>query len=345
MDHPAYAHPCPACTAPNIEAARFCRVCGTRIVRAGWVGKRSATPWIAAAIAGGLLVLACLVVAYLGSLRATAVKAMANAYAEISGAQRAGAGVWLSDEYGRAYRAYEMAKSESAAGKWPAARRSALGAESLAMPLAGRMVVLVSRRLTAVTQLVESARAFVDDGDDVISGDYDRARRALESARGRQTSSDFAGAMRWTTVADTSARRIVRLAAARANPLTMIEAKVRNVGQDGTSYSGFQQRFRRDEIRYISSRFVLANNLYGLEDADVTFAIRISGPQGLVSGWSSPDGYTLESEELVRKDQSQHVFERGWGSPSGGTYQAGSYSVALYANGKYMGSTDFSVGY
>jgi hypothetical protein len=151
--------------------------------------------------------------------------------------------------------------------------------------------------------------------------------------------------MRWTTVADTSARRIVRLAAARANPLTMIEAKVRNVGQDGTSYSGFQQRFRRDEIRYISSRFVLANNLYGLEDADVTFAIRISGPQGLVSGWSSPDGYTLESEELVRKDQSQHVFERGWGSPSGGTYQAGSYSVALYANGKYMGSTDFSVGY
>ena len=74
-----------------------------------------------------------------------------------------------------------------------------------------------------------------------------------------------------------------------------------------------------------------------------TFDVKIYKPDGsLVTGTSSPSGYTYSSTETIYPGNNQVTFP-GWGNDNGGYYTPGTYRFEVWHDGNFVYSTDVSL--
>jgi|GEM_PF-4693579 len=74
-----------------------------------------------------------------------------------------------------------------------------------------------------------------------------------------------------------------------------------------------------------------------------TFDVKIYKPDGsLVTGTSSPSGYTYSSTETIYPGNNQVTFH-GWGNNNGGSYTPGTYRFEVWHDGKCLYSTSVSL--
>lgn len=74
-----------------------------------------------------------------------------------------------------------------------------------------------------------------------------------------------------------------------------------------------------------------------------TFDVKIYKPDGsLVTGTSSPSGYTYSSTETIYPGNNQVTFH-GWGNDNGGHYTPGTYRYELWHDGNFVYSTNVSL--
>lgn len=94
--------------------------------------------------------------------------------------------------------------------------------------------------------------------------------------------------------------------------------------------------------RYIKSKITYSCPLYEAGEKD--FYIKITKSDGtLLSGSSSPAGFTTKTKVKILYGDNNSVEIIGWGTANGGFYKPGTYTYEIWCDGRLLISRDFSI--
>ena len=121
--------------------------------------------------------------------------------------------------------------------------------------------------------------------------------------------------------------------------LTISNIRLRNETKDDKPLSGFTNRYRRADIRYLTYYITVTNE--GGDPVTGKLGVKFIGPDGtLARNAKSPDDYTFE--DTISIDQkSDHT--NGYGNNEGNVFDIGKNSIEFWWNGRKIGSTTFEV--
>ena len=103
----------------------------------------------------------------------------------------------------------------------------------------------------------------------------------------------------------------------------------------GTSLYSSKMRYLRPKITY---------DLMNRDIEKVELSVKIIKPDGyLMTGTSSPDGYTQKMERNVEYGNNNYLYLIGWGNKNGGTYVTGQYTYEIWYQGKMIKSKSFYI--
>lgn len=185
-------------------------------------------------------------------------------------------------------------------------------------------------------QVFQSAQSCPDKPEnDDLKAKISECRRkilAIEEAR-RQREEE-------TRRAEESHRREVETAAKAYMDITGIAFK--NEDYDSKELTPYGKPLYVGGVKYVTPK--ITYNGLSSEEKQVELYVKIFGPdQKLLTGSSSPDGYTTKKNYTVRPGK-QELTLAGWGNNTGGTYyKAGRHRYEIWYEGRKIYSADFTI--
>lgn len=123
--------------------------------------------------------------------------------------------------------------------------------------------------------------------------------------------------------------------------VTITRLQVGNTNYDGDVLTSYGGTLYADELKYATPKLTYTCSR---SVSNVTLYTKIYRPDGtMMTGSSSPSGYTTSDEADFEKGNSQTLVLPGWGNNDGGSYQKGLYRWELWYKSKRLISSTFQV--
>jgi hypothetical protein len=122
------------------------------------------------------------------------------------------------------------------------------------------------------------------------------------------------------------------------NDYKFTEMKFFESPYDITPYGSrtYTNRFSVDNTRYVSTEITVRNYLYRVRDFEINVLMEYVNPDGSLRG-------KVTGVFRVQRDWESAIYPGGWGARTGGTWPVGVYTVKLYLDGRYTGSSTFEI--
>lgn len=109
--------------------------------------------------------------------------------------------------------------------------------------------------------------------------------------------------------------------------------RVGNYSNDGKWLNTPGSNLQSSEMRFLKPQLTLSANSNG----NVTFYVKIIGPNGsIITGDSSPEGYSFSTTCRVRRGNNQNLDLNGWGNSETSIYQTGVYMMEIWYNNECL---------
>lgn len=122
---------------------------------------------------------------------------------------------------------------------------------------------------------------------------------------------------------------------------------IKNVSFANSDKNGNVEGNYGDTLYASQIRYLLSTMTYdGLSDESQTINlhIKIIDPYGnIVSGASSPSGYSYDTQVTIEPGTSKSIQLSGWGNSNGGTYVAGKYQFEIWYKEKKLFGCDINI--
>ena len=100
-----------------------------------------------------------------------------------------------------------------------------------------------------------------------------------------------------------------------------------NTDTDNTIIDNYDSKLYAKEVKYLKPRI----SYKGLSNEEITLNIKLIDEDGkLKTGTGSPEGFTYSKEVTVEVGTGKHIILPGWGTPKGGSYDAGLYKLEVW---------------
>lgn len=111
---------------------------------------------------------------------------------------------------------------------------------------------------------------------------------------------------------------------------------------DGTIYDDWGSILYASKMKYMYARATYSNSSNSTQDLE--FYVKLYMPDGtLMSGSSSPHGYTYSHTVTIKPGGSNTVELSGWGNKNGGVYTSGKYLFELWYKEKKLYETAITI--
>lgn len=123
---------------------------------------------------------------------------------------------------------------------------------------------------------------------------------------------------------------------------TISTADFCNVTNEGTIIDGYGYALYAKKIKYVKPKITYFSKV--ASEKEVTVDVKILKPDGgMLTGSSSPEGYTYSSKFTLKSGDNNNAELLGWGSSNGGTYSEGTYTMEFWYKGKKLYTKSFYI--
>ena len=137
-------------------------------------------------------------------------------------------------------------------------------------------------------------------------------------------------------------KRTKEAAAAKKGYMDITKMEFENTDSSGNILTKAGQTLYASEIKYLRPK-ITYNGILDVEKEVKIYKKIINSKGTVLTGSSSPSGYTSDDTFTVKTGKGNTYTFRGWGNSNGGTYSAGTYTYELWYDGNKIYSTTFTV--
>lgn len=167
-----------------------------------------------------------------------------------------------------------------------------------------------------------------------VTDSTNKAQKAAADAEARRQAEAKAEA-------DQKAKQKKEAEAAKKAYMDIIKVEFEN-GADGVTINKAGEKMYASDVKYLYP--YLKYN--GLSDTQKTVKLYVKfiSPNGVLhAGSTSPTGYSYSDEATINPGSNQTLSISGWGTASGGSYSAGTWTFEVWYEGKRLYSTTFTL--